>query len=135
FTLPELSEIKLTLDGVEVTDADVQERIDSLREQYGTLVGVEREAADGDFVTIDLNATIGQEEIDSVSGVSYQIGSGNMLDGLDEALTGLSAGETTTFSAPLAGGDRAGEEAQITVTPTAVKEQELPEVDDEFAQS
>src|SRR5699024_924551 len=82
-----------------------------------------------------LNATIGEEEIDSVSGVSYQIGSGNMLDGLDEALTGLTAGETTTFTAPLAGGDRAGEEAQVTVTPTAVQEQELREVDDEFAQS
>jgi len=135
FTLPELSEIKLTLDSVEVTDEDVEERINSLREQYGTLVRVERAAADGDYVTIDLNATIGEEEIDSVSGVSYQIGSGNMLDGLDEALTGLTAGETTTFTAPLAGGDRAGEEAQVTVTPTAVKEQELPEVDDEFAQS
>lgn len=135
FTLPELSEITLTLDGVDVTEEDVEERITSLREQYGTLVGVERAAVDGDYVTIDLNATIGEEEIDSVSGVSYQIGSGNMLDGLDEALTGLTAGETTTFSAPLAGGDRAGEEAQVTVTPTAVKEQELPEVDDEFAQS
>lgn len=135
FTLPELSEITLTLDGVDVTDEDVQERIDSLREQYATLVGVERAAADGDFVTIDLNATIGDDEVDSVSGISYQIGSGNMLEGLDEALTGQSAGETTTFTAPLAGGDRAGEDAQITVTPTAVKEQELPEVDDEFAQS
>src|SRR5699024_4084998 len=114
---------------------DVEERLTSLRERYATLVGVERAAADGDFVTIDLKATIGDEEIDSVSGVSYQIGSGNMLDGLDEALTGLSANETTTFTSPLVGGDRAGEEAEVTVTPSAIKVQELPEVDDEFAQT
>ena len=135
FTLPELDGITLTLDEVDVTDEDVQERLTSLRERYATLVGVERAAADGDFVTLDLKATIGEEEIDSVSGVSYQIGAGNMLDGLDEALTGLTANETTTFTAPLAGGDRAGQEAEVTVTPTAVKEQELPEVDDEFAQT
>ncbi|WP_147916427.1 trigger factor [Ruania zhangjianzhongii] len=135
FTLPALEEITLTLDDVDVTDEDVQERLTSLRERYATLVGVERAAADGDFVTLDLRATIGEEEIDSVSGVSYQIGSGDMLDGLDEALTGLEANETTTFTAPLAGGDRAGQEAEVTVTPTAIKEQELPEVDDEFAQT
>ncbi len=135
FTLPELGDITLTLDDLDVTDEDVEERLTSLRERYATLSSVERAAADGDFVTIDLKAAIGEEEIDSVSGVSYQIGSGNMLDGLDEALTGLSANETTTFTAPLAGGDRAGEEAEVTVTPTAIKVQELPEVDDEFAQT
>lgn len=135
FDMPSLEEITLTLEDVDVTDEDVQERLTSLREQYATLVGVERAAADGDFVTLDLKASIGEEEIDSVSGVSYQIGAGNMLDGLDEALTGLTANETTTFTAPLAGGDRAGQEAEVTVTPSAIKEQELPEVDDEFAQT
>lgn len=132
--LPELSELTVTVADVEVTDADVDERMTTMRQQYASLVGVDRAAADGDFVTIDLSARIGEEEIDSVTGVSYQIGSGNMLEGLDEALTGLSAGETTTFAAPLAGGEHAGEEAQVTVTPTAVKEQDLPEVDDDFAQ-
>src|SRR5690606_29033895 len=75
-----------------------------------------------------------EEEVDSVSGVSYQIGSGNLLEGLDEALVGLSAGETTTFEAPLAGGERAGERATITVTATSVKERDLPAADDDFAQ-
>lgn len=134
-SLPELSELTLTVDSPEVSEEDVDTELTSLRERFATLVGVDRPAADGDYVTIDLKATIGEEEIDDVSGVSYQIGAGNMLDGLDEALTGLTANETTTFTAPLAGGDRAGQEAEVTVTPSAIKEQELPEVDDEFAQT
>ncbi|WP_418277998.1 trigger factor [Isoptericola jiangsuensis] len=132
--LPELSGIELTVETTEVSDDDVAERLDSLRERFGTLVGVDRPAAEGDYVVIDLKAVIGDEEIDSVSGVSYQIGSGNMLDGLDEALTGLSAGETTTFATELAGGERQGEESSVTVTATSVKERELPEADDDFAQ-
>ena len=132
--LPELSSITVTVDDVEVTDDDVDGRLESLRERFGTLVGVDRPAADGDFVVIDLKATVGDEEVDNVSGVSYQIGSGNMLEGLDEALTGLSADETTTFVAPLAGGEHEGQDASITVVATAVKQRDLPEVDDDFAQ-
>ena len=133
-TLPELSGLDITVDSTEVSDADVDERLDSLRERFGTLVGVDRPAAEGDYVVIDLRAVIGDEEIDSVSGVSYQIGAGNMLEGLDEALTGLSTDETTTFATKLAGGEHAGEEAQVTVTATAVKERDLPAADDDFAQ-
>ncbi|HEV6954762.1 MAG TPA: trigger factor [Promicromonospora sp.] len=132
--LPELSDVDLTVESTTVTDEDVNERLEALRERFGTLVGVDRPAADGDYVVIDLKAVIGDEEVDSVSGVSYQIGSGNMLEGLDEALTGLSAGETTTFKAPLAGGEHEGEEADVTVTATSVKQRDLPEVDDDFAQ-
>lgn len=132
--LPDLTELTVTVSGAEVSDEDVEARLLSLRERFGTLVGVDRPAADGDFVTLDLSATIGDDEVDSVSGVSYQIGSGNMLEGLDEALVGLSPGETRTFDAPLAGGERAGEVARITVTPTAVKQRDLPAADDEFAQ-
>ncbi len=132
--LPDLSTLTVTVDDVEVTDADVQERLDGLRERFGSLVGVDRPAAQGDYVVLDLRAVIGEEEIDSVSGISYQIGSGNLLEGLDEALIGLSAGETTTFEAPLAGGEHAGEVATVTVTATSVKERDLPEADDEFAE-
>jgi trigger factor len=132
--LPELDTIDIEVEQSEVTDADVAERLDALRERSGTLVGVDRPAADGDYVVVDLKAVIGDEEVDSVSGISYQIGSGNMLEGLDEALTGLSADETTTFTAPLAGGDHAGEEATVTVTATSVKQRDLPEADDDFAQ-
>ncbi|MCA5893312.1 trigger factor [Isoptericola sp. NEAU-Y5] len=132
--LPELSSIELTVDSTDVSDEDVTERLDSLRERFGTLVGVDRPAAEGDYVVIDLKAVIGDEEIDSVSGVSYQIGAGNMLEGLDEALTGLSAEETTTFTTELAGGEHEGEEATVTVTATSVKERDLPAADDDFAQ-
>ena len=124
----------MQIDDYEVTDEDVQERLDALRERFGTLVGVDRPAAEGDFVSLDLVAKIGDEEIDSAKGISYQVGAGNMIEGLDEALTGLSAGEETTFEAPLAGGEHAGETAQITVTAVSVKERELPEADDEFAE-
>lgn len=133
-TLPDLDGLTVTVDDVEVSDEDVQGRLDALRERFGSLVGVDRPAQEGDFVQIDLTATIGDEQVDQVAGVSYQIGSGNMLEGLDEALTGLSAGESTTFTTALAGGERAGEEASVAVTATAVKERQLPEVDDEFAQ-
>ena len=133
-TLPALDTLTVTVDDVEVTDEDVDARLDALRERFGTLVGVDRPAGEGDFVVLDLRAVIGEEEIDSVSGVSYQIGAGNLLEGLDEALTGLSAGETTTFEAPLAGGDRAGEAAVVTVTASSVKTRDLPAADDDFAQ-
>jgi trigger factor len=132
--LPDLEGLSVTVEDVAVSDEDVEERLTSLRERFGTLVGVDRPAADGDFVVVDLTATVGEEEVDSVSGISYQIGSGNLLEGLDEALTGLSAGETTTFETALAGGEHAGETALVTVTATTVKTRELPEADDDFAQ-
>lgn len=132
--LPDFSDIELTVDEVKVDDADIQERLDALRARFGTLVGVDRAVQDGDFVSIDLSAEVDGEEVDSVKGVSYEVGSGNMLEGLDEALVGMSADETKQFTAPLAGGDRAGQQAECTVTVTAVKERELPELDDEFAQ-
>ena len=132
--IPPLDGLTVTVDDVEVSDDDVQGRLDALRERFGTLVGVDRPAEEGDFVVLDLTATVDGEAVDSVSGVSYQIGSGNMLEGLDEALTGLSAGETTTFTAPLAGGEHAGETADISVTAAQVKQRDLPAADDDFAQ-
>ena len=132
--LPELSGITVTVDDLEVSDEDVQGRLDALRERFGTLVGVDRPAAEGDFVVLDLTAKVAGDEVDNVSGISYQIGSGNMLEGLDEALTGLSAGETTTFVAPLAGGEHEGADADITVVATTVKQRDLPDADDDFAQ-
>ncbi|MFV0426391.1 MAG: trigger factor [Beutenbergiaceae bacterium] len=132
--LPDLSTITVTVDDVAVSEDDVDEALTSLRQRFASLVGVDRAVADGDFVSLDLTATIGDQEIDTATGVSYQVGSDSMLPGLDDALLGLSAGESATFTAPLAGGEHAGEEATINVTATAVKEQELPEIDDDFAQ-
>jgi trigger factor len=132
--LPDLDGIAVEVDPVEASEADVDERLTALRERFGSLVGVERPVEDGDFVSIDLTATIDGEEIDSVSGVSYEVGSKNMLEGMDEALLGLAAGDTTTFTAPLAGGDKEGQDAECTVTVQSVKVRELPELDDDFAQ-
>jgi trigger factor len=132
--LPALDGVAVTVDQVEIADADVDARVETLRERFGTLLPADKAAADGDFLTVDIAAKIGDDEIDSVTGVSYQVGSGTMLPGLDEAVTGLSAGETTTFTAPLAGGPRQGEESTITVTVQAVKERQLPALDDDFAQ-
>nr|WP_281373981.1 trigger factor [Allobranchiibius huperziae] len=134
FDLPDFSAISVTVDPVEVTDEDVDAEIETLRERFGTLAPVERPAAEGDSLTIDLSATIGDEKIDDVSGVSYVVGSGNMLEGLDDAVTGLSAGDTATFEAALAGGEHEGQAAQCSVTVQSVKERQLPDVDDDFAQ-
>ncbi|MDU0312392.1 trigger factor [Phycicoccus sp. M110.8] len=134
-TLPEdFSTITVEVDEAKASDEDVEERLVALQERFGTLKGVERAVEDGDFVSIDLRAVIGDDEIDSVTGISYEVGSKNMLDGLDEALVGMEAGETKTFTAPLAGGDREGEDAEVTVTVQSVKVRELPALDDDFAQ-
>jgi trigger factor len=133
-TLPDYSAITVEVDEAVASDEDVQERLTSLQERFGTLKGVERAVETGDFVSVDLDAKIEDEEIDSVKGVSYEVGSGNMLDGMDEALVGMAAGETKTFTAPLAGGDHEGEDSTVTVTVQSVKVRELPELDDDFAQ-
>ena len=135
-TLPELDGLEVTVDDIAVSDEDVEEQVANLRERFGTLVDVERAAADGDFVVVDLKATKDGEVVEGgeAAGVSYQIGKGGMIEGLDEALLGMSAGEDTTFSSTLAGGDLEGEAVDIEVSVTGVKEQQLPELDDEFAQ-
>ncbi|QQM66832.1 trigger factor [Actinomyces weissii] len=132
--LPALDGVELEVDAVEVTDEDLDTELDNLRARFGSLKAVSRKAKTGDFVTIDLKAVIDGEEVDSVSGISYEIGKGNMLKGLDTALRGLKTDESATFTTTLAGGEHAGEEAEVTVTTTAVKERELPEADDDFAQ-
>jgi len=133
-TLPDLEGIGVEVDEAQASDEDVAERLTALQQRFGTLKGVERPVEQGDFVSIDLNATLGDEEIDSVNGVSYEVGSGTMLDGLDDALLGMSAGESKTFTGPLAGGEHEGQDAEVAVTVQSVKVRELPELDDDFAQ-
>ncbi|AZQ76998.1 trigger factor [Flaviflexus ciconiae] len=132
--LPDLSTITLTTDKPVVTDEDVDASLTEMRERFATLKSVERPVQANDYVSIDMEAKIGDEVVDSVSGISYQLGSGKLLEGIDEALEGLQADETTTFKSTLAGGDHEGEEADVTVTVQSVKESELPEADDDFAQ-
>ncbi len=135
-TLPDLESLDVTVDDVEVTDEQVDEGLESLRARFGTLAGVERAASKDDFVLIDLGATVDGAVVEeaTTTGFSYQVGQGGLIDGLDEAVTGLSAGESATFTSQLVAGEYADRDADITVTVTAVKERTLPAADDEFAQ-
>jgi trigger factor len=137
FDIPDIDGMPVTVEDADVTPDQVEEYIGALRERFASLKGADRPAAAGDFVSIDLSAEVDGQPVDDAqaNGVSYEVGSGQMLDGLDEALTGMSAGETKTFSAELAGGTLEGTAADVTVTVESVKVKELPELDDEFAQS
>ncbi|WP_426763128.1 trigger factor [Pseudarthrobacter sp. 1G09] len=132
--LPDYAGIKVEVAAAESSDEDVDKALDELRGRFGTLKSVDRPAADGDFLTIDITATIDGEEVDSAAGLSYQVGAGTMLEGMDEAVTGLSVDEDAIFDTTLVGGDHAGEAAQVKVAVKAVKERELPEANDDFAQ-
>ena len=134
FKLPEYAGLKVKVDEVKVAKMDIETELDALRARFGTLKTVDRPAKRGDFTTIDLSAEIEGKQIDTAKDISYEIGSGQLLDGIDEALETLTAGETTTFRSKLVGGDQMGADAEVTVTLTAVKERELPKADDEFAQ-
>jgi len=134
--LPDYEGIPIEVDVLDgdAVGTDVESRMTALRQRFGTLTGVDRVAAMGDFVSIDLTASIGEEEIDTAKGISYEIGSGNMIDGLDDALVAMAAQESKIFTAPLSGGEHEGKDAEINVTVQSVKERVLPEVDDDFAQ-
>jgi trigger factor len=135
-TLPDFSDFTVSVDDVELTEAEVDEQLDELRARFGTLSGVDRPAENGDFVSIDLSASVDGKEVEeaSTTGLSYEIGSGQLVDGIDDAIIGANAGETKTFTTKLVAGEFTGEDADVSVTVQTVKARELPEPDDEFAQ-
>jgi trigger factor len=132
-TLPDFT---VSVDDVELTEAEVDEQLDELRARFGTLSGVDRPAENGDFVSIDLSASVDGKEVEeaSTTGLSYEIGSGQLVDGIDDAIIGANAGETKTFTTKLVAGEFTGQDADVSVTVQTVKARELPEPDDEFAQ-
>jgi trigger factor len=134
--VPPFESLEVTVDDVEVTDEEVGQQLESLRARFGTLKGVERPAADNDFVVIDLSATVDGEDVPDAStkGLSYEVGSGELIEGIDDALRGAAASETRTFTTTLVAGEHAGRQAEVTVTVESVRERELPPADDEFAQ-
>lgn len=136
FELPDYSAVEVTVDDVAVPEADIDEQVDTMRQRFATLTGVERPVADGDYVTLDLLATVDGAEIDggTSTGQSYEVGSGNMIPGLDEALVGMSIADAKTFQTELMG-EHAGKTGDIAVTVRSVKEKELPPLDDDFAQT
>ena len=135
--LPDYEGIEAQVDDVAVGDDEVEEQLQTLQQRFGSLTPVERPAADSDFVTIDLSAAKDGEPIEEAqaTGMSYQVGRGTMLEGLDEALVGMSVDDEKTFASTLVGGEFKDQSVDVTVKVTAVKEQELPELDDEFAQT
>lgn len=135
-SLPDLSALTVSVDPIEIGEDDVDAELQSLRTRFGTLTAVDRPVAVGDVVSIDLPATVDGEDIPNAAaeGLSHEVGSGRLIAGLDDAVVGLSADESRVFTAKLAAGEHAGQEAQVTVTVRSVKERELPEPDDEFAQ-
>lgn len=136
FDIPDYEGIEVTVPSAEVTDADIDAQLDALRQRFATLTGVERAAQNGDFVVMDLSAAIDGEELEeqAASDVSYEVGAGSVLQGLDDNLVGMSAGDEKTFKTTLVGGEHADQEADVTIKVKSVKEKVLPELDDEFAQ-
>jgi trigger factor len=135
-TVPAFGELAVTVDDLELTDEEVAEQLDELRARFGTLTGVERAAENGDFVSIDLSATVDGQEVEEAktTGLSYEVGSGEMIEGIDEAIIGANVDEEKTFTTKLVAGEHAGRDAEVAVTVRSVKTRELPEPDDEFAQ-
>jgi trigger factor len=135
--LPEYDGLPVTVDDAEVSDADVDSQLKSLQDRFATLAGVERPAAPGDYVFIDLSASIDGKPVDdaSASNLSYEVGSDSLVPGLDEAITGLSVGESKEFETQLRSGEAGGQNALATVTVRSVKEKQVPELDDDFAQT
>lgn len=134
FDLPDLENLEVTVSDVPVDEAAVQAELDALRGRFASLKTLDRPAEDGDFLTLDLTAQVDDEEIDALSEVSYELGSGSMMEGQDEALRGVSAGDEVSFTSEIRGGEHVGKDAVITVRVGSVKERELPEADDDFAQ-
>jgi trigger factor len=135
-TLPDPADIKVTVEPVTVDESAVEEQVVGLQERFATLKTVERAAANGDYVQIDLAATVNGVEVEggSATNVSHEVGSGKLLPGLDEVLVGMSAGDSATFETQLVGGAHAGDDSTVAVTVRSVKEKELPALDDDFAQ-
>jgi trigger factor len=136
FDVPDFEGLEVVVDAVEVTDEDIDTQIDALRQRFATLTGVERAASNGDYVVMDLRAEIDGKNLEEqqAADVSYEVGAGSVLQGLDDALEGMSADEEKTFRTTLVGGENAGEEADVIINVKSVKEKVLPELDDEFAQ-
>jgi len=132
--LPDFTQIKIEVDDVVVTDSDLDKQVESLQIRFGTLTTVEKAVVSGDFVSIDLLATDSGKEIDggSANEISYEVGSASMIEGLDEALIGLTVGESKSFETALVGMPE-GQKASVQVTLKAVKKRELPPLDDAFA--
>lgn len=134
--LPDLAKVAVTVDEIQIAESEIDTQVSGLRERFGTLKTVERPAGTGDYVQLDLAATVDGKEVPggTASNISYEVGSASLVPGLDDVLVGMSAGEAQSFTTQLVGGDFAGRDAEVAVTVRSVKDKQLPALDDEFAQ-
>lgn len=134
---PPYRDRKIEIESPEVTDDDVEEQLERMREQFGQVEEVDRPAQEGDFVSLDLSATADGEELEEATATEllYRIGSGGLVEGADEVLVGTTAGDDVTLDSPLPEGfeiESGAEEATFHITVNEVKELVLPELTDEW---
>ncbi|HZK32159.1 MAG TPA: trigger factor, partial [Corynebacterium sp.] len=136
FEVPDFADFTITVPALKVDDEDVDAEIDELRARFGELKDTKRQLKTGDFAVIDLEAEVDGEKIEEAAteGLSYEVGSDDLIQGLDTALRGLKSEEEAEFTAQLESGEHAGKEATIKVRVQQTKERKLPELDEEFAQ-
>ncbi|MEA1902173.1 MAG: trigger factor [Actinomycetota bacterium] len=119
-----------------VSDEDIDEQTKRMLEQFATVEEVDRPAAAGDYVSIDVEASKDGEPIEDTKAADllYEVGSGLFIDGIDDVVIGASADGEVSFDAQLPDGfgDRAGEEATFSIKINEVKERILPDLDDEW---
>jgi trigger factor len=137
FDLPDYASLHVEVDAADPSIDDIAAQLDSLRTRFASLKEVERAAADGDVLLVDIaGATPEGDAVEDLVGnaLSYELGTEGMLPGFDEAVRGASKGDTRTFTFTPQNGDWAGIELVVTATVNAVRERELPALDDSFAQ-
>ncbi|WP_296110813.1 trigger factor [uncultured Corynebacterium sp.] len=134
--VPDFSAISVEVAPLKADDEAIDAELKNLQARFGTLKPADRAVKKGDFVSIDLSATIDGETVDEATteGLSHEVGNDSLIEGLDDALVGMKEGEESTFTSKLVAGEHADEEAEVTVKLGSVKERELPELDDDFAQ-
>lgn len=139
--LPDFSSVAVESLNAEVTDADVEEMIDTLRKQRQTWVAVERAAADGDRVNIDFVGRKDGEEFEGGAGkgTNLQLGSDRMVPGFEAGIVGNNPGDVftlaLTFPEDYQAADLAGAAVEFEITLNTVSEQTLPAIDEEFFES
>jgi trigger factor len=135
--LPAYEGLPVTVDAVDVADDEVRQHLSSLQDRFAVLQTVDRAVTTGDYVLLDLSATADGEAVpgSEATGLSYEVGTGGLIEGLDDAVLGAAAGEARTFDAEIRFGEMTGKTATFTVTPTAVKVKDVPPLDDDFAKT
>ena len=134
--VPDFSKIDVTVPARKVDDEAVDKELDDLRGRFGELKDTKRKLKTDDFAVIDVEVTVDGEKLDEASaeGLTYQVGSDDLIKGLDTALRGMKTGEDNEFTTKIEYGEHKGEEATVKVTVQQTKERKLPDLDDEFAQ-